>query len=728
MRSFGHILFWGYRMLSILVIIFGVVQLILFKNASNFNRNFLIPIIIIDLLLLCATTLVSVIRKESWQSIPQLLRSTRLRLTLWYTLILALVLLIFSSIVYETTRNDLNSAVYASLRSRLIQVASTYNPQTGKISIDLNNIEQVNSNTGTSTVPNATNLERKFGTGDIVLLLTPSGKTLQMTSIYADSLSWLAPATENMWNGQKDQPPYLLDNSPLGQVGTTNLQVYEFGDLQFYNLAGKSFEFDQAAIVNQQQQVVALLVVGIPSDVPYWLSDLLSVFAMAVPLVLLLSIAAGYWLAGRAMRPVQAITRTAQQISETDLHRRLKLKQRDEMGELAATFDRMLDRLEAAFARQRQFTADASHELRTPLSIVDLEATRALAHDLTPQENQQAFTTIQQENRHMTQLVNDLLMLARADAGQNKIKHEEVDVSEVVVDTVERLAPLAEHAGIVMKVAPLPELIILGDRIYLVQLLTNIIENALKYSSATGTNVDINLVQQRKQGQAWAILSVCDDGPGIASEHLPHLFERFYRVDQTRTHSQEMSPDNGRPTGNGLGLSIAQWIAQEHGGEITVRSAPGCGSVFEIWLPLQSAGATTRASRAPHSNTGSKQKESNSMSQHRDFGERNGETPPSYSSGYEETPDYNSYATGFGLYRAGQKLSGPTYFDKTPTASQRLALAITSLALWVFTLFGLVVIAATTQADSSAGTYTLLGMTLFAALIAIVNVVFNRKT
>src|SRR6266704_3088414 len=187
MRSFGHILFWIYRLLSILVIIVGIVQLILFKNNPSFSLNFLIPLIIIDLFLLCATTLVSAIRREGWQSIPQLLRSARFRLTLWYTLILALVLLIFSSIVYEVAKNDLDAAVYASLRSRLIQVASTYNPQTGKISIDLNNIEQVNSNTGTSTVPNATNLERKFGTGDIVLLLTPSGKTLQMTSIYADS-------------------------------------------------------------------------------------------------------------------------------------------------------------------------------------------------------------------------------------------------------------------------------------------------------------------------------------------------------------------------------------------------------------------------------------------------------------------------------------------------------------------------------------------------------------
>src|SRR6266567_2790142 len=122
MRSFGHILFWVYRLLSILVIIVGIVQLILFKNNPSFSLNFLIPLIIIDLFLLCATTLVSAIRREGWQSIPQLLRSARFRLTLWYTLILALVLLIFSSIVYETARNDLDSAMYASLRSRLTRL------------------------------------------------------------------------------------------------------------------------------------------------------------------------------------------------------------------------------------------------------------------------------------------------------------------------------------------------------------------------------------------------------------------------------------------------------------------------------------------------------------------------------------------------------------------------------------------------------------------------------
>jgi len=649
----------------------------------------------------------------------EFLYSTRFRLTLWYTIILALVLLVFSGIVYEAVNNDLNNATYTNLRSRLTQVAGTYNSQTGRLSLALD------GGPFTTNVKGRT-IQNRLAADEIVLLITPQGQVLQGTQYYEDKLSVLATGTAQMWVSQKDQMPYLLENPPLGPIGTTNMQAYEFGGLQFYPLPNGSYEFDQAAIVNQQQQVVALLVVGIPSDNSNRLRDLLSVLAMTLPLMILLSSTGGYWLAGRAMRPVQAITRTARQISETDLHRRLKLKQRDELGELAATFDGMLDRLEAAFERQRQFTADASHELRTPLSIVDLEAERALAKEHTSQEYRQVITTIQEENRRMTRLVNDLLVLARADASQTRLRHEPVDLSEVVVDTVERLALVAKQNGIVITVAPLPELTILGDRIYVVQMLTNIIENALKYSSSTGTRVEVELIRHDKHGQGWAELRVRDDGPGIAKEHLSHLFERFYRVDQTRTHTGDSSASDGATGGNGLGLSIAQWIAQAHGGEIQVRSAPGHGSVFAVWLPLEPAGAAGQTNfHTFHTNTVSKHKEATGMSHQMDYTERSHEEPSPYATGYQETPGFNSYATGQGMFSAGQKLSGSA--GKTSTASQRLALAIVSLVLWVITLFGTIGIAIAAQAGPSAGVYILLIMVLFSMLIAVINVVYNRS-
>lgn len=296
---------------------------------------------------------------------------------------------------------------------------------------------------------------------------------------------------------------------------------------------------------------------------------------------MLFSSAGGYWLASRATRPVQTITRTAQEISATDLHRRLHLRQRDEIGELAATFDQMLDRLEAAFARQQQFTADASHELRTPLSIVTTEVERVLQRPHTAQEYVQALALIHQEHQRMARLVGDLLILARADQGQAVLKRECVDLSEIVLDVAEALSTLAKQHGIEIRLSSLDEQVVWGDRLYLTQLCRNLLENAIKYSAGVGKQVEIRLDRAPHQAR----LQVIDEGPGIEATHLPHLFERFYRVDQSRTHSLPLASERS-PSGSGLGLSIARWIVSEHGGEIGVQSAPGTGSVFEVCLPL----------------------------------------------------------------------------------------------------------------------------------------------
>jgi signal transduction histidine kinase len=237
--------------------------------------------------------------------------------------------------------------------------------------------------------------------------------------------------------------------------------------------------------------------------------------------------------------------------------------------------------LERAFERQRQFTADASHELRTPLSIVTTETERILQRPRTAQEYTQALSIIHQEQQRMTRLVGDLLTLARADQGQSVLKRERVDLSEIVVDAAEDLAPLAERDAIKIRLSGLDELLVWGDRLYLTQLCLNLLENALKYSAQIGKQVEVKL----SQDQSYAHLQVIDQGPGIEAAHLPHLFERFYRVDQSRTHTRP-TENTSHPSGSGLGLSIARWIVEEHGGSIQVRSSPGKGSVFEVCFPL----------------------------------------------------------------------------------------------------------------------------------------------
>jgi heavy metal sensor kinase len=356
-----------------------------------------------------------------------------------------------------------------------------------------------------------------------------------------------------------------------------------------------------STLIMVKDQPLGTLIVGVPRVDETQLRNLLWTLLLATPATLLLSAIGGYWLATRAMRPVRVITRAANEISESELDRRLNLRGRDELGELGSTFDRMLNRLEAAFKRQRQFTTDASHELRTPLTIVNLEVSRALACPRTPQEYRQALAIIQAENEQMSHLVNDLLVLARADTGRQALGREEIDLSDLALEVVERLDTLAREKGVELTTGDLPELKVEGDWLYLGRMLTNLVENAIKYTSRapgapggkaqvrveTGSNLD------GQRAEAW--VRVSDNGPGIAAEHLPHLFDRFYRVDKARTSPEGGASPNGSgadPGGSGLGLSIVQWVAQAHGGQALVESEPGLGSVFEVRLPLCKAVAS----------------------------------------------------------------------------------------------------------------------------------------
>ncbi|HSB66916.1 MAG TPA: ATP-binding protein, partial [Anaerolineales bacterium] len=306
-------------------------------------------------------------------------------------------------------------------------------------------------------------------------------------------------------------------------------------------------------------------------------------------ITLAIAITGGFWLADRAMRPVHTITQAARQISETDLHKRLNLKGRDELSELGNTFDGMLGRLQAAFERQRQFTADASHELRTPLTIIDLESNRGLSTRRSADEYERILGTIQFENRFMIRLVNNLLSLARMDAGQVKLKYESLDLSDLTSEVIERMQPLARAQGVELLVGDLPETILQGDRATLAQMLTNLVENAIKYSaSVTRPCVDISVGKLEQAGKPLAWVKVSDNGIGISPEHLSHIFDRFYQVEQSRNRAASADGDGSgqESSGTGLGLAIAQWIAQAHQGEIHVESLPGRGSMFEVILPI----------------------------------------------------------------------------------------------------------------------------------------------
>ena len=319
----------------------------------------------------------------------------------------------------------------------------------------------------------------------------------------------------------------------------------------------------------------SILVVGRPADVVISaLGALRNTLLLAVPLTLLLSASGGLFLIRRALRPVDTMIATTRTIEETDLSQRISVQSHDELGRLSQTLNSMLNRLEEAFARQRQFTDDASHELRTPLSVIEAEATLALRRDRTAEEYRETLATIAEESVSMHRLINQLLTLARSDAtDQESLETEDFDLGAIIIDVAAALRPLAQERSIALSTETSP-LHVMGDPIRIRRLIVNLMDNAIRYTEPSGS-VTATLV---KEG-GLAVFRVKDTGIGIAPEHLDTVFERFARADSSRHRGSEAN-------GSGLGLAICRQIVQLHGGTIEVESTPGQGSIFTVRLQL----------------------------------------------------------------------------------------------------------------------------------------------
>lgn len=490
------------------------------------------------------------------QHLVQFFHSIRFRLVLWFVLILGVVMGVFSGFVYWRQSQDIRSIALGRLNIMLERLFGAPNEEEYIL-------EQPQSISPAmpNTIPG---LNNSLFEGDVVAIQSADGTILQSTgALTAEQVQ------------QLDLP--LAGWKGVQQVTVPKIPLIENDQYLFINEA-----------ILQNGQVTGYLLVGVPLDANNQMGRLLVSLVIGNLLTLAIALSGGFWLADRAMRPIHTITQTARQISGTDLHKRLHLPGKDELSELANTFDDMLNRLQAAFERQRQFTADASHELRTPLTIIDLEASRALSTHRSMDEYERILHTIKSENQFMIRLVNNLLALARMDAGQVNIKTEALDLSDLTLDVIERMGPLAAAQGVALSVSELPEIMILGDRPTLIQMLTNLVENAIKYSSSvTNPHVQISTGSREDDGHQLAWVRVSDNGIGIAPENQGRIFDRFYQADAARNRVNEMVGDaSGQDSsGTGLGLAIAQWIAQAHHGEIRVESAAGQGSTFEVILP-----------------------------------------------------------------------------------------------------------------------------------------------
>lgn len=292
------------------------------------------------------------------------------------------------------------------------------------------------------------------------------------------------------------------------------------------------------------------------------------------PLLLLVSAGVGYWMSRKALAPVDALVRTARDVSGTSLDRRLQtLKTGDELQRLTDTLNEMLDRIESAFRKITQFTADASHELRTPVSLIRTEAELALRRSRTELEYKESLRQILQEAERTTQLIEQLLELARADSGRESLSMRPVSLPEILRSVVASWQPVAAARDVQFS-SDISDLgvSVLGDHSLLRRLVDILLDNAFKYTPSPGS-VCLALAVREET----AVITVQDSGVGIAEQDQGKIFERFYRIDKARSREQG---------GVGLGLAIAEWIVLQHRGAITVESRKGEGAAFRITLPL----------------------------------------------------------------------------------------------------------------------------------------------
>ena len=310
------------------------------------------------------------------------------------------------------------------------------------------------------------------------------------------------------------------------------------------------------------------------------IEELVSVLLLALPLALVLAGFSGFMLARKALAPIDVMAHKAERISAERLNERLPIENpEDELGHLARAFNATLARLEAAFDQLRRFTADASHELRTPLTAIRSVGEVALQTPKSATEYRDVIGSMLEEADRLTRLVDSLLTLSRADAGHIQVQRTDISLLGLAQEASSLVEVLAEEKRQRISVEGEPASMVSGDRLILRQALINLIDNAIKYSPV-GAEILVR-VGQGKDSQL--IVEVVDQGPGVPTEHQSHIFDRFYRVDRAR--SREWG-------GAGLGLAIARWAVEIHGGEITLQSVEGQGSTFRVTLP-----STTRAEK-----------------------------------------------------------------------------------------------------------------------------------
>ena len=455
-------------------------------------------------------------------------------------------------------------------------------------------------------------------------LTESSGKPLtarDSVKVPRDAADTLAPATDSVWvhtvsalpemrNVLETRPGFFLilgerDKLLYSSFAMRQLPPADQGDVNQVAVglvAGRAaavvplLDGDRMLLVARRDTTlgpnVSRVVAGLrTSDAEVAPQLLLGTMFLLAPLMLLISVAVAYVLAGNTFKPVDRLITEVEAITDgRSLHRRVPTDEVDEeLGRLADTLNRMIGRLQTSFGGLRRFTADASHELKTPLTVVRADVERAMHPATRKEERMQALEEAMQEIARMSDLVDSLLTLARADEGRFDLHREPIHMEPLARDVFETALILGEDAGVTVSLPLVEDAVVEGDSARLRQLFLNLVTNAIKYTPRGG-HVEITLSVRNNNEIGF---TVRDTGVGIAAADLPHIFDRFWRADKVRSRRPvEGVAERG---GFGLGLAIAQWIAQAHGGTLTAQSRLGRGSTFTVLLPIAASGVETGA-------------------------------------------------------------------------------------------------------------------------------------
>lgn len=462
-----------------------------------------------------------------------MLKSIRARIVFWQLLVTALIIAAFSLVLFSTVKRSLYQGVDLTLISKAQATMSGLDFQGGEL-----NLQQE---------------EGDFSTADLLLQISDFNGNILLRSV-------------NL--GQKRLPlDAALRSQALREGSTGLLKTVSIGGgppLRLLTLVSLGESTSPALLV----QVATSLrgVEGNLAHLRFWL-------LVIAPSLLLLSSLGSFFLAHHLLRPLQTMAHAAERIGERNLDQRLPVvNPHDEIGQLEGTFNRMFDRLQRAFENQRRFVSDASHELRTPLTVLRGKLEVALRKARSPGEYRQVLETALAQSERLSHLVERLLMLARADSGEWHPDLRPVHLDKLIAELCHEFYPLAEQKRISLGISCADDILIRGDAELLRHLILNLLDNAIKYTKEGG---EVRLILAREGHQAK--LTVSDTGVGISAEDLPHIFERFYRVDKARSQ---------RVSGTGLGLSIVKEIVAAHQGSIRVESTPGQGTRFTVYLPL----------------------------------------------------------------------------------------------------------------------------------------------